>query len=145
MISPPRLPLPSSRETVLSIPRHLRYTWDHGWLVMDEGNTTVGITAFAAKALGDVVHLRLPEVGRRVEAGESCGEIRALTSVSGLYTPASGEVLEVNTALADDPGVVNAAPYTVGRLFRLRVENSAGALSADAYVAHCAHTQGDRR
>ena len=145
MISPPRLLLPSSRETALSIPRHLRYTWDHEWLVVDEDNATVGIAAFAAKALGDIVHLRLPEVGTWVEAGESCGEIRPLTSVSGLYAPASGEVLEVNTGLADDPGVVNAAPYTVGRLFRLRVENIAGAQSADACAAHCAHTQGDRR
>ncbi|MFF4129983.1 hypothetical protein ACFY1B_00290 [Streptomyces mirabilis] len=65
--------------------------------------------------------------------------------MSGLYAPASEAVLEVDTALADEPGVVNAAPCTVGRLFRLRVENIAGALSADACAAHCAHTQGDRR
>ena len=140
-------PQPPLREAqpATSIPRHLRYTWDHEWLVVDEGNATVGITAFAAEALGDVVHLRLPEVGSHVEAGESCGEIRSLTASSGLYAPASGEVLEVNTALAHEPGVVNTAPYTVGWLFRLRVENIAGALSADAYAAHCAHTQGDRR
>ncbi|MFD7407087.1 glycine cleavage system protein GcvH [Streptomyces sp. NPDC059866] len=129
----------------MSIPRHLRYTWDHEWLVVDEGNATVGITAFAAKALGDVVNLRLPEVGTWVEAGENCGEIESLTAVSGLYAPASGLVLEVNAALTDDPGVVTAAPYTVGWLFRLRVENIAGALSADAYAAHCAHIQGDCR
>ncbi|MFF4803594.1 glycine cleavage system protein GcvH [Streptomyces sp. NPDC001351] len=141
----PQLPLLDAQMTGPSIPRHLRYTWDHEWLVVDEGNATVGITAFAAEALGDVVQLRLPEVGSRVEAGESCGEIRSLTAVSGLYAPASGEVLEVNTALADAPGVVNTAPYTVGWLFRLRVENIAGALSADAYAAHCAHTRGDRR
>lgn len=129
----------------MSIPQHLRYTWDHEWLVVDEGNATVGITEFAAKALGDVVDLRLPEVGTWVEAGESCGEITSPTAVSNLYAPASGQVLEVNTALADDPGAVNAAPYTVGWLFKLRVENIAGALSADAYAAHCTHTQGDRR
>lgn len=129
----------------MSVPQHLRYTWDHEWLVVDKGNATVGITAFAANTLGDVVHLRLPEVGTQVEAGESCGEIRSPTAVSDLYAPASGEVLEVNTALADNPGVVNASPYTVGWLFKLRVENIAGALSADAYAAYCAHTQGDRR
>ncbi|WP_051828383.1 glycine cleavage system protein GcvH [Streptomyces bicolor] len=145
MSSVPELPGQSPGETATSIPRHLRYTWDHEWLVVEEGNATVGITAFAAKALGDVVHLRLPEVGAWVEAGESCGRIESLTAVSGLYAPASGRVLEVNTALAHDPGVVNAAPYTGGWLFRLRVENIAGALSADAYAAHCAHTQGDRR
>jgi len=90
----------------------------------------------------------LPEAGTWVEAGEACGEITSSTAVGALYSPASGEVLEVNTALADDPGMVNAAPYTAGWLFKLRVENIAGALSADAYGAHCAHcarTQGDRR
>ncbi|MEV8593569.1 glycine cleavage system protein GcvH [Streptomyces sp. NPDC052012] len=144
MTAGPRLSPESGVETAPSVPRHLRYTWDHEWLVVDEGNATVGITAFAARALGDVVHLRLPDVGTWVEAGESCGRIESRTAVSGLYAPASGRVLEVNPALADDPGVVNAAPYTGGWLFRLRVENIAGALSADAYAAHCAHTQGDR-
>lgn len=129
----------------MSVPQRLRYTWDHEWLGVDNGNATVGITAFAANALGDVVHLRLPEAGTHVEAGESCGEIRSPTAVSDLYAPASGVVLEVNTALADDPGVVNASPYTVGWLFKLRVENITGALSADAYATYCAHTQGDRR
>ncbi|MDC0770513.1 glycine cleavage system protein GcvH [Streptomyces sp. HD] len=145
MSSAPQPTLASAQKTATSIPRHLRYTWDHEWLVVDEGNATVGITAFAAQALGDVVHLRLPQVGTWVEAGESCGRIESLTAVSGLYAPASGRVLEVNTALDDDPGVVNSAPYTSGWLFRLRVENIAGALSADAYAAHCAHTRGDRR
>jgi glycine cleavage system H protein len=145
MRSAPRLSVESAGETAESIPPHLRYTWDHEWLVVDEGNATVGITAFAAKALGDVVHLCLPEVGSWVEAGESCGRIESLTAVGGLYAPASGRVLEVNPALADDPGVVNAAPYTGGWLFRLRVENIAGALTADAYAAHCAQTEGDRR
>jgi glycine cleavage system H protein len=126
----------------MSLPQHLRYTWDHEWLAVEDGNATVGITAFAAKTLGDVVHLRLPEVGTWVEAGERCGEIRSPTAISDLYAPASGHVLEVNTALAGDPGVVNATPYTAGRLFKLRVENIAGALSADAYAAHCAQTQG---
>jgi glycine cleavage system H protein len=133
------------RESGPSIPRHLRCAWDHEWLVVDEGDAIVGITAFAAEALGDVVHLRLPKIGAWVEAGESCGEITSRAAVSGLYAPASGRVLEVNPAPADAPGVVNDGPYTVGWLFRLRVENIAGALSAEAYAAHCAHTQGDCR
>ena len=132
------------RESGPGIPRHLRYTWDHGWLVVDEGDATVGITAFAAEALGDVVHLRLPEVGSWVEAGERCGEIASRTVAGGLYAPATGRVLEVNPELTDAPGVVNDGPYTVGWLFRLRVENIAGALSADAYAAHCAHSLGAR-
>jgi glycine cleavage system H protein len=114
-------------------------------LLVDAGNATVGITAFAAQALGDVVHLRLPAVGTRVEAGEACGAISSPTAVGELYAPASGEVLEVNTALAGAPSAVVAAPYTLGWLFRLRVENIAGALSADAYAAYCAHVKGDGR
>ncbi|MEV6292750.1 glycine cleavage system H protein [Streptomyces sp. NPDC051896] len=129
----------------MRIPRHLRYTWDHEWLVVDEGNATVGITAFAAEVLGEVVHLRLPDVGTWVEAGEICGEITSSTGAGTLYAPATGRVLEVNPALADDPGVVNSAPYSRGWLFRLRVENIAGALSADAYAAHCAHVRGECR
>ncbi|WP_367325100.1 glycine cleavage system protein H [Streptomyces sp. HUAS ZL42] len=141
----PQFPLESTRETATSVPRHLRCTLDHEWLNVNEGNATVGITAFAAQALGDVVRLRLPEAGAWVDAGESCGEIKSPTAVSGLYAPASGRFLEVDTALADDPGVVNAGPCTGGRLFRLRVENIAGVLSAHACAAPCAHTQGDRR
>ncbi|MGW2567823.1 glycine cleavage system protein GcvH [Streptomyces sp. NPDC001537] len=105
MTPTPQPPLKDARTT--AVPRHLRCTWDHEWLVVDEGNASVGITAFAAEALGDVVHLRLPEAGSHVEAGENCGEIRSLTAVSEPYAPASGEVLEGNPALADTPGVVN--------------------------------------
>jgi glycine cleavage system H protein len=125
------------------MPRHLRYTSDRERLLVEEGIATVGITAFAAK--GGVVHLRLLGIGTWGEAGESCGEIESLTSVSGLPASASGEVLEADTAPADDPGVVNTAPCTVEWLFRPRVENLVGALSADACAAHRAHTEGDRR
>ncbi|WP_410540072.1 glycine cleavage system protein H [Streptomyces sp. KL2] len=144
MSSAPQLSLESEGKSATSIPRCLSCAWDHEWLVVDEGNVTVGIIAFAAQALGDVAHLRPPDVGTWVEAGESCGQTESRTDVSSLYAPASGRVLEVNTALAGDPGVANAAPCAGGWLFRLRVENIAGALSADAYAAHCAHTQGDR-
>ncbi|MFI2188542.1 glycine cleavage system protein H [Streptomyces sioyaensis] len=82
------------------------------------------MTAFAAKALGDVVDLRLPEVGTWGEGGEACGEITSPTAASDLYAPASGEVLEVNTVPADGPDAVNAAPCTVGRLFKLRARTS---------------------
>ncbi|MEV5384396.1 glycine cleavage system protein H [Streptomyces sp. NPDC052721] len=103
---------------------------------MDKGDATVGITAYAAESSGDVVDLRLPEAGSWVEAGEARGRISSPTAVSELYAPAFGRVLEVDTALARDPGAISAAPCTGGRLFRLRAENTAGALSADAYAAH---------
>ncbi|MGV9347498.1 glycine cleavage system protein H [Streptomyces spiralis] len=129
----------------MRIPRHLRYTWGHEWLVVDEGNATIGITAYAAEALGDVVHLRLPDVGTWVEAGEICGEITSSTGTGALYAPATSRVLEVNTALTHDSGVANSTPHTGGWPFRLGVENIAGALTADAYAAHRAHAQGVRR
>ncbi|MFF4360996.1 hypothetical protein [Streptomyces sp. NPDC001604] len=91
-MSPTPQPPPTDAQTT-AVRRHLRHTWDHEGLAVDEGNATVGITVFAAEALGDVVHLRLPEVGSRVEAGESCGEIRSLTAVSDLYAPSPGQVL----------------------------------------------------
>jgi glycine cleavage system H protein len=93
MSSLPQLPLHAGAK-VGGIPRYLRHTWDHEWLVVDEGNATVGITASAAQALGDVVHLRLPEVGTRVEAGERCGEIASPTAAGGPYAPASGRVAD---------------------------------------------------
>ncbi|CAL9617246.1 Glycine cleavage system H protein [Streptomyces sp. enrichment culture] len=144
MSSAPQLSPEAAERSATIIPRHLRHTWDHEWLVVDGGNATVDITAFAARALGDALHLRLPAVGTWVEAGESCGRIESRTAVSNPYAPASGRVLEADTAPAGDPGVVNAVPCTGGRLFRPRVENIAGALSADAHAAHCAPTQGDR-
>ncbi|MDI3409492.1 glycine cleavage system protein GcvH [Streptomyces cavernicola] len=129
----------------MTVPPHLRYTWDHEWLAIEAGNGTVGVTEFATRTLGDVVSLRLPEVGSWVEAGETCGQIASPTAVSELYAPASGHITEVNTRLVADPSMVNSTPYDGGWLFKLRVENIAGALSADAYAAHCALTQGARR
>ncbi|WP_225094643.1 glycine cleavage system protein H [Streptomyces sp. CoH27] len=137
-------PVTSPRAGALGVPRHLRYTWDPEWLIVDGGNATVGVTAFAVQALGEVARLTLPAPGTWVEAGEACGEIGSPAAASAVYAPASGEVLEVNPALAEDPGIVNSAPYTAGWLFRLRVENIAGALTAEAYAAYC-DTRGDRR
>jgi glycine cleavage system H protein len=127
----------------MSIPQHLRYTWDHAWLAVEDGHGTVGLTEFAANSVGDVVYVSLPEAGSRVEAGEPCGEIESPTAVGDLHAPASGEVTEINPALTADPGVVNAHPYTAGWLFRMHVEDVGGLLCAEAYAAHCARSQED--
>ncbi len=145
MISPPRLPLPSRRETALSIPRHLRYAGDHEWLVVDKGNATAGITAFAAKTLGDAVHLRLPEVARGSRRGESCRRDQVADLRERPVRPRLGSGSGSRHRAGRRARRRQHALCTVGRLFRLRVENIAGALSADACAAHCAHTQGDRR
>jgi glycine cleavage system H protein len=124
----------------MSNPAHLRYSKEHEWLSPAEaGVATVGITAHAADALGDVVFVQLPEVGSAVTAGEPCGELESTKSVSDLYAPVSGEVTEVNQDAVDDPSLVNSAPFEAGWLFRIRVDEAAGEpaelLSADEYAA----------
>ncbi|WP_037572668.1 glycine cleavage system protein GcvH [Phaeacidiphilus oryzae] len=122
----------------MSNPQHLQYSKEHEWLTAaEDGVSTVGITAFAADALGDVVYVQLPEVGQAVTAGESCGELESTKSVSDLYSPVDGEVTEVNQAVVDDPALVNSAPFEDGWLFKVRLAGAPeGLLSADEYAAH---------
>ncbi|SDJ63510.1 glycine cleavage system protein GcvH [Nonomuraea jiangxiensis] len=121
-----------------NIPDELNYTKEHEWVAgLDDGITvTVGITAFAAEALGDVVFVQLPEVGSTVEAGESIGEVESTKSVSEIYTPVGGEVVEVNQAVVDDPSLANSDPYGDGWMFRVRVEGDPeDLLSPEEYAA----------
>ncbi|MEU6718169.1 glycine cleavage system protein GcvH [Nonomuraea sp. NPDC046802] len=121
-----------------NIPDDLSYTKEHEWVAgLDDGITvTVGITAFAAEALGDVVFVQLPEVGANVEGGDSIGEVESTKSVNEIYTPVGGEVVEVNQSVVDDPSLVNSDPYGEGWMFRVRVESDAeDLLSAEEYAA----------
>ena len=117
-------------------PQQLRYSKEHEWLsVAEDGVSTVGITEFAANALGDVVYAQLPEVGDTVTAGETCGELESTKSVSDLYAPVTGEVVEANQDVVDDPSLVNSAPFEGGWLFKVRVtDEPADLLSADEYT-----------
>ncbi|MFD3512078.1 glycine cleavage system protein GcvH [Streptomyces sp. NPDC058657] len=121
----------------MSNPQQLRYSKEHEWLATSEdGVATVGITEFAANALGDVVYAQLPEVGESVTAGETCGELESTKSVSDLYSPVTGEVVEANQAVVDDPSLVNSAPFEGGWLFKVRVTAEPDdLLSADEYSA----------
>ncbi|SHH04635.1 glycine cleavage system protein GcvH [Streptoalloteichus hindustanus] len=120
----------------MSVPENLRYSEEHEWCTaVEDGVTTIGITAHAATALGDVVYVQLPEVGQQIAAGESCGEIESTKSVSDLFAPASGEVVAVNTAVVDDPSLVNDDPYGEGWLFRVRVDTLPDLLDAAGYRA----------
>jgi glycine cleavage system H protein len=105
----------------MSVPAELRYTPEHEWVALDGTTATVGITEYAAQQLGDVVYVSLPALGTAVTAGEPCGEVESVKSVSDLYSPVDGEVAEVNPELEDDPSLVNAQPYALGWLFRVRV------------------------
>ena len=92
-------------------PSDLKYSKDHEWLRVSGNEGRVGITDYAQKQLGDVVFVDLPEVGRTLKEGESFGTIESVKAVSELYSPVSGEVIEVNTGLADAPEKVNSAPH----------------------------------
>ncbi|MFI9840190.1 glycine cleavage system protein GcvH [Nonomuraea sp. NPDC051941] len=121
-----------------NIPDDLSYTKEHEWVAgLDDGLTvTIGVTAFAAESLGDVVFVQLPDVGSTVEPGDSIGEVESTKSVNEIYTPVGGEIVEVNQAVVDDPSLVNSDPYGDGWMFRVRVEGDAeDVLSAEEYKA----------
>lgn len=115
-------------------PTHLQYTADHEWYAAGSP-ATVGITDVAADALGDIVYLELPAVGATVAAGTVVGEIESTKSVSELFSPVSGTVVEVNDAAVDDPAMVNADPYGAGWLLKIEVTGTAQLLSAEEYAA----------
>ncbi|MEU5424466.1 glycine cleavage system protein GcvH [Streptomyces olivoreticuli] len=121
----------------MSNPQQLRYSKEHEWLsAAEDGVATVGITEFAANALGDVVYAQLPAVGDTVTAGESCGELESTKSVSDLYSPVTGEVVAANQDVVDDPALVNSAPFAGGWLFKVKITDEPGDLmSADEYTA----------
>ena len=99
-------------------PDNLRYTKEHEWVKASDGEATIGVTFFAQKELGDVVYVELPEVGRKLKAGEEFGTIESVKAVSELYAPVSGEVVAANEALADKPEIVNEDSYDRGWMIR---------------------------
>ncbi|GAA3242599.1 glycine cleavage system protein GcvH [Actinocorallia longicatena] len=121
----------------MSVPEQLRYTEEHEWvsgLEGEDGIVTIGITDYAADALGDIVYVSLPEEGATVTAGDACGEAESTKSVSDLYAPLSGEVTAVNQAVVDDPSIINSDPYGEGWLFRVRLgDDNPELLDAEAY------------
>ncbi|WP_106397794.1 glycine cleavage system protein GcvH [Actinocorallia populi] len=121
----------------MSVPEQLRYTEEHEWvsgLDGEDGVVTVGITDYAADALGDIVYVSLPAEGDAVTAGEPCGEAESTKSVSDIYSPLSGEVVAVNQAVTEDPGTINADPYGEGWLYRIRIgDDNPDLLDAEAY------------
>jgi glycine cleavage system H protein len=104
-------------------PDDRRYTSEHEWIKPEGDSYLVGITSFAQDQLGDIVYVELPKVGERVQAGKAFGVIESVKTASDLYAPASGEVVEVNTALVDQPQAVNDDPYAAGWMIRIKVED----------------------
>ena len=107
------------------VPDNLNYTEEHEWVQVENNSATVGITDHAQKELGDVVFVELPKVGDKVEAGQACGTVESVKAVSEIYSPVSGDVKEVNTALAETPEWINQDPH--GKAWMMKVSLSAPA------------------
>ena len=119
-----------------SYPDDLKYHAEHDWARIDGDTATLGITWYAQDALGEIVHLESPEAGSSVAAGESYGEVESVKAVSDLIAPLTGEILEVNGALADAPETINEDPYGAGWLIKISLADPAeveGLLEPDAY------------
>jgi len=129
----------------MSVPEELYYTAEHEWMAISDATGKVGITDYAQRALGDVVFVTAPAQGTRVAAGEPCGEVESTKSVSDIYSPADGEVTEVNAEIDDDPGLINSDPYGAGWLFKIQLDSGdqlpPGLLSAAEYTALTAEEQ----
>ena len=122
----------------MNVPEDLRYSSDHEWARPEEGRVRVGITDFAQDALGPVVFVQLPEVGKKAVKGETLGEVESTKSVSEIYSPVAGTVVEVNTALGESPERMNDDPYGEGWLCVLELSDEQdldALLDAEGYQA----------
>ena len=121
----------------MEIPSHLKYSADHEWVASnDDGTVRIGITDYAQDALGDVVFVDLPDLDARFEGGAMCGEVESTKSVSEIYTPLAGVVVGVNSAVQDDPSLLNSDPYGEGWMIEIRIDDPSmidQLLTADAY------------
>lgn len=119
------------------IPQDLKYTASHEWVRIEaDGSITVGITDHAQEALGDLVFVEAPDAGRVLAKSEACAVVESVKAASDVYAPIAGEVVEGNPALADEPELLNTAPYGDGWIFKLKPENAAdldALMSAEAY------------
>jgi len=126
----------------VQIPQDLRYADNHEWVRLEaDGAVTIGISDFAQDALGDIVFIDLPVVGRKVAAGEAFGEVESTKSVSDVYAPVAGTIVAVNGALVDTPELVNSDPYGAGWFILLRPDDPGsidGLMDAAAYTGHTA-------
>jgi len=119
---------------------NLKYTQEHEWINTDGGNiVTIGITDHAQNALGDLAFVELPEIGKQVSKGDEVAVVESVKTASEVYTPVSGEVVEVNEALTDNPGLINTAPYDNGWIAKVKLSNADelnDTMDAAAYTQH---------
>lgn len=107
------------------IPDNLKYAASHEWVLVGQGDATVGITDHAQEELTDVVFVELPEVGRKITAGEAVAVVESVKTASDIYSPVAGEVIEINPKVVDDPSLVNSSPYGDGWFFKVKLDGDA--------------------
>ncbi|WP_020530186.1 glycine cleavage system protein GcvH [Flexithrix dorotheae] len=121
----------------MNFPEELKYTKDHEWVKIDGDIATIGITEFAQGELGDIVYVDIPTEGEEVEAGEVFGSVEAVKTVSDLFMPITGEVIEINEALEGEPELVNSDPYEAGWMIKIKISDPSSIsdlLSSEAYA-----------
>ena len=126
----------------MNFPAELRYTKEHEWIKLEGDIATVGITDFAQSELGDIVYVEIETVGQTLAKDEIFGSVEAVKTVSDLFLPIAGEVLEVNAALNNTPELVNSDPFGEGWMIKMKVANVADVealMDVDTYKAHTAH------
>jgi glycine cleavage system H protein len=125
----------------MNVPSELKYTSDHEWIKIDGDVVTIGITDFAQSELGDIVYVEIETEGETLDKGEVFGTVEAVKTVSDLFMPLKGEVIEFNEGIESDPESVNNDPYGAGWMIKVKVENTAdleALLSAESYEAEIA-------
>ena len=121
-----------------NIPSDLKYTKSHEWVRADGGTATVGITDHAQQELTDIVFIELPEAGRQVKSGDACAVVESVKTASDIYAPLSGQILETNKSVVDEPAKANTEPYGNGWFFKIKLSNPAelnSLMSAEQYKA----------
>jgi glycine cleavage system H protein len=121
-----------------NVPTDLKYAKSHEWVRVNGDTALVGITDHAQHELTDVVFVELPEVGRQVKAGEACAVVESVKTASDIYSPVSGEVVEINKPVVDDPALVNREPFGGGWFYKIKLSNAAelsALLSPESYQA----------
>lgn len=110
---------------IMSYPANLRYTKDHEWISLEGDTATIGITDFAQRELGDIVYVEVETIGKTLAAGAVFGTVEAVKTVSDLFLPVSGTILELNSELGNSPELVNSDPYGKGWMIKMKVDNPA--------------------
>lgn len=126
----------------MNFPAELRYTKEHEWVKLEGDIATVGITDFAQSELGDIVYVEIETVGQTLAQDEIFGSVEAVKTVSDLFLPIAGEILEVNAILTDQPELVNSDPFGEGWMVKVKVTDIADVeslMDADTYKAHTGH------